>query len=162
MGSCSLLHGIFRTQGSNPGLPHCRQILYQLRHQGSPRILEWVAFPSPGDLPNTGIEPGSHTLQAASLPAEPPGKPIGYIGSFFLHLFHSVQRNGHTFHKPLEVFPVTSRPGACQLSECLGGRRCHSSRGSDEDTEAWGRHVASKRARGSPLSLSPQVTPLNF
>ena len=34
-GSCSRLQGIFPTQGSNPGLLHCRQILYQLRHQGS-------------------------------------------------------------------------------------------------------------------------------
>ena len=34
--SCSLLQGIFPTQGSNPGLPHCRQILYQLSHEGSP------------------------------------------------------------------------------------------------------------------------------
>ena len=33
--SLSLLQGIFPTQGSNPGLPHCRQILYQLSHQGS-------------------------------------------------------------------------------------------------------------------------------
>ena len=33
MGSLSLLHGIFPTQGSNPGLPHCRQILYQLSHK---------------------------------------------------------------------------------------------------------------------------------
>ena len=32
-------------------------------------------FPSPGDLPNSGIEPRSPTLQADSLPAEPPGKP---------------------------------------------------------------------------------------
>ena len=32
----SLLQGIFPTQGSNPGIPHCRQILYQLSHQGSP------------------------------------------------------------------------------------------------------------------------------
>ena len=31
--SCSLLQGIFPTQGSNPGLPHCRQILYHLSHQ---------------------------------------------------------------------------------------------------------------------------------
>ena len=45
MGSLSLLQGIFPTQGSNPGLLHCRQILYQLSHKGSPRILEWVAFP---------------------------------------------------------------------------------------------------------------------
>ena len=37
--------GVFATQGSNPGLLHCRQILYQLSHKGSPRILEWVAYP---------------------------------------------------------------------------------------------------------------------
>ena len=42
--SCSLLQGIFPTQGWNPGLPHCRQILYQLSHKGSPRILEWVDY----------------------------------------------------------------------------------------------------------------------
>ena len=43
--SChALLQGIFPTQGLNPGLPHCRQILYQLSHQGSPRILEWVTY----------------------------------------------------------------------------------------------------------------------
>ena len=43
--SLSLLQGIFPTQVSNPGLPHCRWILYQLSHQESPRILEWVAYP---------------------------------------------------------------------------------------------------------------------
>ena len=35
VGSLSLLQGIFPTQGSNTGLPHCRQILYQLSHKGS-------------------------------------------------------------------------------------------------------------------------------
>ena len=45
MGSLSLLQEIFPTQGSSPGLPHCRWILYQLRHKGSQRILEWVAYP---------------------------------------------------------------------------------------------------------------------
>ena len=43
--SLSLFQGIFPTQGSNPGLSHRRQILYQLSHKGSPRILEWVAYP---------------------------------------------------------------------------------------------------------------------
>ena len=33
------------------------------------------SFPSPGDLPNPGIEPGSPALQADSLPSESPGKP---------------------------------------------------------------------------------------
>ena len=70
MDSFSLLQGIFATQGSNPGLPHCRQILYQLSHSGSPRILEWVAYPSLADFPNTGIEPESPALQADSFPTE--------------------------------------------------------------------------------------------
>ena len=54
--SHSLLQGIFPTHGSNPGLPHCRQILYQLGHQGRPRILEWV-FSSGSSRPRnwTGV-----------------------------------------------------------------------------------------------------------
>ena len=40
VGSLSLLQGIFPTQGSNPGLPHCRWILYHLSHQGSPTSKE--------------------------------------------------------------------------------------------------------------------------
>ena len=35
-----------------------------------------LPFPSPGDLPNPGIEPGSPTLQADALPSEPPGKKV--------------------------------------------------------------------------------------
>ena len=45
VGSLSLLQGIFPTQKSNRGLPHCRWVLYQVSHQESPRILEWVAYP---------------------------------------------------------------------------------------------------------------------
>ena len=45
VGSYSLLQEIFPTQGSNPGLPHCRWILYQLSHKENPAILEWVAYP---------------------------------------------------------------------------------------------------------------------
>ena len=49
VGSLSLLQGkgIFPTQGLNAGPPHCRRILYQLSHEGRPRILEWVAYPFP-------------------------------------------------------------------------------------------------------------------
>ena len=52
------------------------------------RILEWVAFPSPGDLPDPGIEPRSPTLTAFFFfkPFEPPGK-----SSFFIELFIYVQ-----------------------------------------------------------------------
>ena len=45
VGRLSLLQGIFLTQESNWGLLHCRQILYQLSYQGSPRIMEWIAYP---------------------------------------------------------------------------------------------------------------------
>ena len=41
----TLLQGIVPTQGSNSGPLHCRQILYQLSHEGSPRLLAWVAYP---------------------------------------------------------------------------------------------------------------------
>ena len=44
VGCHALLHGIFPNQGLNPGL-YFRWILYHLSHQGSPRILELVAYP---------------------------------------------------------------------------------------------------------------------
>ena len=45
VGSLSLLQGIFPTQGSNPGLPHLQADSLPAEPQGSPRILEWVAYP---------------------------------------------------------------------------------------------------------------------
>jgi len=80
VGSFSLLQGIFPTQGWNPGLPHCRQILYQLSHKGSPRILEWVAYPFSSSIPDPGIEPVSPTVQTDSLPTELQGKPFVALG----------------------------------------------------------------------------------
>ena len=75
VGSLFLHEGIFPTQGLNPGLLHCRQILYQLSHQGSPRILEWVACPfSSGSFPPRNWT-GSPSLQVDSLPTELSGKP---------------------------------------------------------------------------------------
>ena len=53
--SSSLRQGICPTQGSNPGLPHCRQILYQVSHKGSTRILEWAGVLGTG-LPGLGTE----------------------------------------------------------------------------------------------------------
>ena len=73
VGSLSLLQRIFLIEGLNPGLLDCRRILYQLSHKVNPRILESV--PSPGDLPDLGIEPGSPALQMDSLPTELSGKP---------------------------------------------------------------------------------------
>ena len=119
----------FPTQGSNPGFPHCTQILYQLSQKGSPRILEWVKvkvaqlcptlcdpiqflesrpeywsgypFPSPGDLPNSGIKHRSPALQADSLSAEPQGKPknTGAGSLFLLHwIFPTQESNRGLLH----------------------------------------------------------------
>ena len=69
MDSLFLLQGIFPAQGSNLGLQPCKQILYQLSHKGSPRILEWVAYPfsSRCSQPRNLRSPA---LQADSLPTE--------------------------------------------------------------------------------------------
>ena len=54
----------------------CNPMDYTVHGILQARILEWVALPFRGDLPNPGIKPRSPTLQVDSLPAEPPpGKP---------------------------------------------------------------------------------------
>ena len=75
MVSLSLLQGVFPTQGSNPGLPHCRLILYQLSHKRRPKYWSGEPIPSPADIPYAGIEPGSPALQVDSLPTELSEKP---------------------------------------------------------------------------------------
>ena len=45
VGCHAFLQGIFPTQGSKPGLLHCRWIFYHLSHQGCTRILEWLDYP---------------------------------------------------------------------------------------------------------------------
>ena len=65
------------------------------------RILEWVAVPSPGDLPNPGIEPKSPTLQVDSFTAEPPGKPKNTgVGSLSLlqRIFLTQESNRGLLH----------------------------------------------------------------
>ena len=75
--SCFLLLGIFPTQRSSPGLPHCRELLYQLRRKGSPRILECAAYPFSRGSPWPRNGTGSPALQVDSLPTELAGKPCG-------------------------------------------------------------------------------------
>ena len=65
VGSHSLLQGIFPTQGSNPGLPHCRRILYQLSHQG--RLGPWESLPKHWEiLPGGGPAQGGLQDMGAS------------------------------------------------------------------------------------------------
>ena len=62
--------------GLNPGLPHCRQILYYLGHQGRPRILGWVAYPVSRRSSWLRNRTRISALQADSWLAELPGKPF--------------------------------------------------------------------------------------
>ena len=68
------------TQGSNPGLPNCRQILYHLSHQGSPRIREWVAYPFSRGYSQPRNQTSISCIAVDSLPVELPGNlPIQLI-----------------------------------------------------------------------------------
>ena len=81
VGCHALLQGIFPTQGSNSGLQHCRTILHHLSHQGSLRILEWIANPFSRGSSDPGIELRSPVLQADSLSVELPRKPFQLFAS---------------------------------------------------------------------------------
>ena len=89
VGSHSLLQGTFPTQGLNPGLPKCRQILYQLSHQGSPRIMERVVYPFSSRSSWPRNQTRVSALQADSLLSELPRKPLEVKGSLsvFMYMF---------------------------------------------------------------------------
>ena len=80
VGTCSLFQGIFPTQGSTQGIPHCRNAglldSSPSEPQGKPKntgvgslsLLQWIFL-------DPGIKPGSHAFQADSLPTELLRKP---------------------------------------------------------------------------------------
>ena len=52
-----------------------------------------LPFPSPGDLPDSGIEPGSSASQVDALPSEPPGKPYRTLkanGCIFISMLQNI------------------------------------------------------------------------
>ena len=113
VGSLSLLQGIFPTQGSNPGLPHCRQIFYQLSHREAQAYWSGQPIPSPTDLPGPGIEPGSPALQADSLPTELSGKLFLCIVLFYPYYKVSsllVTKGGPNNQKRLINLSKTTQP----------------------------------------------------
>ena len=70
-------------------------------HGDSPGKNYWSGLPcpSPGDLPNPGIEPMSPALQADSLPSEPPGKPTNMmiLPKYFRRDFTSLEEGNQNF-----------------------------------------------------------------
>ena len=130
VGSLSLLQGIFPTQGSNPGLLHCRQILYQLSHKGSPRILEYVTYPfssgsswpknrtrvsstAGGFFTNWAIREAP-ALESKVLITEPPGKSPSVLLFLKEHRIRPDAFMGHfIFHK--SSCGVSNLPSSCSL-----------------------------------------------
>ena len=99
VGSLSLLQVIFPTQGLNPGLLNCQWILYQLSHKGSPRILEWVAYP----FSSGSSQPRNQTRQ---IPYQ-----LNYQGSY--HIRGVCPIHGALLHPSqgaLEKFILKSQP----------------------------------------------------
>ena len=104
-------------------------------------------FPSPGDLPNPGIEPRSPTLQANSLPAEPQGKPkITGVGSLSLlkRIFQTQESNWDLLHCRRILYQLSYQENSQQqiiyqyIREC-----CHCSR----------RNVVSEAIKGKGRSV---------
>ena len=97
MGSLSLLQGIFPIQGSNPGIPHCRWILYKLSHKVSPSILEWIAYP----FSSGSSQPRNHLLHCRWILYQ-----LSYQGSTSLTIWSSNRILG-TYPKDLKTSVYT-------------------------------------------------------
>ena len=98
-GSHSLLEGIFLTQGSNLGLPHCKQVLYCLSHQGSPNnVFSSVQFSH--SVVSNSLRP--HESQHARPPCPSPTPGVHSNSSI-----ESVMPSSHLFLcHPLLLLPL--------------------------------------------------------
>ena len=105
----ALLQGIFPTQGLNPGLPHCRQLLYHLSHQGSPSddcrpllysvtqscltLCNAMGYSLPGssvhgDSPGKYTDVGCHAILQAIYPTQGLNPGLPHCRWFLYHLSH--------------------------------------------------------------------------
>ena len=85
-----LIQGIFLTQGSNPCLPHCRQMLYHLSHQERPKG-------NPEEMPHTS-DLNHH--KGTTLPLIPPGvytHTVLFLSDKYLTCFYTFHLNGNSF-----------------------------------------------------------------
>ena len=110
-----------------------------------------LPFPSPGDLPNPGMEPGSPTLQADGLPSEPPGKPVD-MSKFlkqkvkeesFIPFFFLRQDSNHRLWGPFSFCrhkrSCSTKPRQDQIPHCrcsLSSILIHITKGT-RDVAAW-------------------------
>ena len=59
-----------------------------------------LPFPSPGDLPDSGMEPRSPALQADTLPSEPPGKPLYFYKDYLFFCAFPLSKQLHFWRSP--------------------------------------------------------------
>ena len=84
----SVSHSVVLDSSTPWTIPHQAPLSIEFSRQ---ECWSGLPFPSPGDLPNPGIEPASPALQADSIPSEPPGKPLSAGHMEAILLFSSVQ-----------------------------------------------------------------------
>ena len=115
--------------------------LHTVRESLQARILEWVYFPSPGNLPNTGIEPRSPTLQADSLP---PGRPIigksqplkGCVHLFCLFFSQVGRIRPHLYEPSKGILPCIQAEGQYPLRQVIMYDDDNNSKGKQADEAA--------------------------
>ena len=78
VGSCSLLQKIFPTQGSNPGLPRCRWILYHLSHKGSPTTCTTFSSSTESSVQSSPVAQSCPTL-CDPMNRSTPGLPVHHL-----------------------------------------------------------------------------------
>ena len=104
-----------------------RQVCFESMEFSRPEYWSGQPFPSPGDLPNPGIEPRSPALQVDSLPAEPQGKPFGPL-------------RGLKFERPNTELQFVCSLFICSLSKyflsayCMPGLTVHHGK---ENKQLW-------------------------
>ena len=96
VGGLSLLQGVFPTHRLKPGLLHCRRILYQLSHKGSPKPLEWGSYPF-----SSGSSQSRNQIGVSCI-----------AGSLSLFTFHALEKEMATHSSVLAWrIPGTGEPG---------------------------------------------------
>ena len=121
VGSLSFLQGVFPTQASNPGLLHCRQILYQLSHKGSPRMLEGVAYPFSRGSSWTRNWTRVSCIQQDSSPTELPGKPTTFSKYYYYTYWIDGKREIQRGYLPKITHLVSGRDGVWTQAIWLQG-----------------------------------------
>ena len=129
VGHCSLLQGIFPAQGSNPGLPHCRQILSQLSHKGSPFICyHSVTRQAPLSMELSRQEYWSGSVSSVAQWCQTLCDPMNHSTPGLLvhhHLLEFTQTHVHRVSdamQPSQVVPFSSEFFAMSQLFTLGGQ----------------------------------------